>query len=254
VFNIDKILINQILGLSDTGVYTIAFFFSTLIIIPSRPLLRIAGTLIADAFKRDDIAYIDDIYRRSCINQFIIGAFLFGGIWINIDNILIILGPDYAGAKWVIFFIAVGYLIDMATGANAHIIAYSKHYRIALFFLIVLIALVVVSILLLVPVWGITGAAVAVAVSFAVNNFMRFNFLKRKYKMQPFTFKIVIAAAVFVFSVVVVTFLPTLSLIPDLIVRSALFTLIFGVLTLILKISEDIDGMFQDFMKMARRR
>ena len=99
VFNIDKILINQILGLSDTGVYTIAFFFSTLIIIPSRPLLRIAGTLIADAFKRDDIAYIDDIYRRSCINQFIIGTFLLGGIWINIDNILIILGPDYTGAK-----------------------------------------------------------------------------------------------------------------------------------------------------------
>jgi O-antigen/teichoic acid export membrane protein len=254
VFNIDKILINQILGLSDTGVYTIAFFFSTLIIIPSRPLLRIAGTLIADAFKRDDIAYIDDIYRRSCINQFIIGTFLFGGIWINIDNILIILGPDYTGAKWVIFFIAVGYLIDMATGANAQIIAFSKHYRVALFFLIILIALVVVSILLLVPVWGITGAAVAVALSFAVNNFMRFNFLKRKYNMQPFTLKIVIAAGVFILSAAVVALMPTLSLIPDLIIRSAVFTLIFGALTIGLKISEDLNGLFREFMKILRKR
>ncbi len=254
VFNIDKILINQILGLSDTGVYTIAFFFSTLIIIPSRPLLRIAGTLIADAFRRDDLAYIDDIYRRSCINQFIIGAFLFGGIWINIDNILIILGPAYDGAKWVIFFIAVGYLIDMATGANAHIIAFSKHYRVALYFLIILIALVVASILLLVPVWGIKGAAVAVAISFAVNNFMRFYFLKRKYNMQPFTYKILVAALVFVFSIAVTQFVPVFSLIPDIIVRSAAFTLIFGILTLVLKVSEDMNEQFDKLLKMLLKR
>lgn len=147
------------------------------------------------------------------------------------------------------FFIAVGYLIDMATGANAQIIAFSKHYRVALFFLIILIALVVVSILLLVPVWGITGAAVAVALSFAVNNFMRFNFLKRKYNMQPFTLKIVIAAGVFILSAAVVALMPTLSLIPDLIIRSAVFTLIFGALTIGLKISEDLNGLFRSLRK-----
>ncbi len=128
VFSFDKIIVNQMLGLSATGVYTIAFFFGTLVVIPSRPLLKISGTLIADAWKRNDVSYITDIYKRSCINQFIIAAFLFGGIWVNIDNILIILGPEYASGKWVIFFIGLGYLIDMATGVNGLIIGYSKYY------------------------------------------------------------------------------------------------------------------------------
>ena len=177
VFNIDKIIINQLLGLGQTGVYTIAFFFGTLVVIPSRPLLRISGTLIADAFKRNDLKYINDIYKRSCINQFIIGAFLFGGIWLNIDNILEILGPDYANGKWVIFFIGLAYLFDMATGANGQIISFSPHYRFALYFVLVLVVLVVITMYIFVPVYGISGGAIAIAVSIFSNNIMRFLFL-----------------------------------------------------------------------------
>ncbi len=245
VFNIDKILVNQLLGLSATGVYTIAFFFGTLVIIPSRPLLRITGTLIADAWKRNDIAYIADIYKKSCLNQFIIGAFLFGGIWINIDNILIILGPDYADAKWVIFFIGLGYLIDMVTGANAQIIAYSQYYKVALYFILVLIVLVVTSMFFLIKVWGITGAALAIGASFAINNLLRFCFLKLKYNMQPFTFKMLVMMVVFVVSVAAASMVPTFTLIPDLIIRSSVFTLIFGVLTISLNLSEDIGNLFR---------
>jgi O-antigen/teichoic acid export membrane protein len=245
VFNIDKILVNQLLGLSATGVYTIAFFFGTLVIIPSRPLLRITGTLIADAWKRNDVAYIADVYKKSCLNQFIIGAFLFGGIWINIDNILIILGPDYADAKWVIFFIGLGYLIDMVTGANAQIIAYSQYYKVALYFILVLIVLVVTSMFFLIKVWGITGAALAIGASFAINNLLRFCFLKLKYNMQPFTFKMLVMMVVFVVSVAAASMVPTFTLIPDLIIRSSVFTLIFGVLTISLNLSEDIGNLFR---------
>ncbi len=249
VFNIDKILINQMLGLSDTGVYTVAFFFGTLVIIPSRTLLRISGTLIADAFKRNDLNYIADIYHRSCLNQFIIGAFLFGGIWINIDNILVILGPDYAAAKWVIFFIGLGYLIDMLTGANAQIIALSKHYRVSLYFLLILIVLAVMAILLLVPVWGITGAAIAIAASIAVNNLMRFLFLKLKYNMQPFDKKILVTGFILVLTVLIATLLPQFQLLPDILIRSTLFSLIFAVFIVKFKISKDVDILKDKLLK-----
>jgi O-antigen/teichoic acid export membrane protein len=253
VFNIDKILINQLLGLSDTGIYTIAFFFGTLVIIPSRTLLRISGTLIADAFKRNDLNYIADIYRRSCLNQFIIGAFLFGGIWINIDNILIILGPEYTEAKWVIFFIGLGYLVDMLTGANAQIIAYSKHYRVALYFILILIVLVVVTILLLVPAWGITGAAVAISLSIAANNLMRFVFLKVKYNMQPFDKKMLFITTILVLSIFVSSLLPKLHLVPDIFSRSALFTLVFGVLITGFNVSDDVNQLKNKFLKKLKR-
>lgn len=241
VFRIDKIIVNQMLGLSDTGIYTIAFYFGTLVVIPSRPLLRITGTLVADAWKRNDVPYISDVYKRSCLNQFIIAAFLFGGIWVNIENILTIIGPEYASGKWVIFFIGLGYLIDMATGANGLIISFSKYYRMGLWFLIVLIVLVFSSMFLLIPVWGITGAAVAIALSFLVNNIMRFVFLYRKYKMQPFSYRFFIVMAAFLCAFLASYIIPQLPLVFDILARGFVFTLVYMIIITAFKISSDLN-------------
>ncbi len=252
VFSIDKIIVNQMLGLDATGVYTIAFFFGTLVIIPSRPLLRISGALIADAWKKNDVSYIADIYKKSCITQFVFGAFLFGGIWVNIDSILIILGPDYLAGKWVIFFIGLGYLIDMATGANAQIIAYSRYYKMALWFLIGLVVLVISSMYLLLPIWGIAGAAIAVAVSFLLNNLMRFVFLYRKYRLQPFTYRIFLVILVFLTAYVLGYVLPDLPLVWDILVRSTVYTIVYFVLTTGLKVSAEVNSMLINILMKVR--
>lgn len=253
VFNIDKIFINQMLGLSATGVYTIAFFFGTLVVIPSRPLLRISGTLIAEAFKTNNINYIADIYKRSCLNQFIIGLFLFGGIWINIDSILIILGPDYADAKWVIFFIGVGYLIDMATGANAQIIAYSKYYKVSFYFILILIASVIASMFLLVPVFGITGGAIAIALSFLIINLLRYLFVYYRYRFQPFTIQFIIASIVFFLAYFLAIILPKVDLIWDLLYRSTVFAVVYLILMFGLKISDDINNTITSILLKAKK-
>jgi O-antigen/teichoic acid export membrane protein len=249
VFSFDKIIVNQMLGLSATGVYTIAFFFGTLVVIPSRPMLRISGTLIADAWKRNDVKYITDVYAKSCLNQFVIAAFLFGGIWVNIDNILEILGPDYATGKWVILFIGLGYLIDMTTGANNLVIAYSKHYRIALWFLVVLIVLVLTSMYLFIPLWGITGAAIAIALSFLANNFMRFIFLYRKFKMQPFTSRFLIIVVAFFAAYFLGFIIPQQQLIADILFRGTVFALVYLSIVIGFRVSDDINSTLQNFLK-----
>jgi O-antigen/teichoic acid export membrane protein len=245
VFNIDKIIINQMMGLKVTGVYTIAFSFGSLVLIPSRPLLRISGSLIADAWKRDDKNYISDIYKRSCINQLIIASFLFGGIWINIDNILNILGPDYAESKWVIFFIGLGSLFNMSIGANGQIIGYSKYYQVSLYFVVVLILLVVVSMIIFIPLWGIVGAAAGMAVAFAANNLMKYFFLYWKFKMQPFTIKTLLILITFLIAYIISNLLTQQQLIIDILIRSTIFTAIFGGLILGLKISDDVNKIYK---------
>ncbi|PIF06594.1 MAG: polysaccharide biosynthesis protein [Draconibacterium sp.] len=254
IFQLDKIIINKMLGLGQTGIYTIAFFFGTLVIIPSRTLLKISGTLIADAWKREDTSYILKLYKQTCINQFILALFLFGGIWINIDNILTILPAEYAGGRWVIFFIGLGYVIDMATGANGQIIAYSKYYRSALWFVVLLIGVVVLSLMSFVPIWGIVGAAISIAFAFFVNNLLRFLFLYKKYGMQPFTWTFVWIIAVFLLAYGISYALPTLSLVPDILLRSTVFTIIFISIILKLKVSEEINQMVQKLFAMINKK
>ncbi len=253
VFRIDKIIVNQLLGLSATGIYTIAFYFGTLVVMPSRPLLRISGTLIADAWKRNDTKYISELYHKSCLNQFIIAAFLFGGIWINIDNIITILGPAYAGGKWVIFFIGLGYVIDMTTGANGQIITFSKYYRMGLWFLVILIMLSIATMFLLIPVWGITGAAVAIALSFFVNNLMRFLFLKLKFGMQPFTYHFLIVLFLTLSAFFIITLIPQMNVYKDILIRSALFIFFYVAGLYFFPISADVDRLLKEIIRKTKK-
>ncbi|QGY44441.1 oligosaccharide flippase family protein [Maribellus comscasis] len=240
VFNIDKIVVNQLLDLSNTGVYTIAFYFGTLVIIPSRPLLKITGTLIADAWKENDVETIGNLYYKSCLNQFIIGGFLFLGIWANIDNILTILGPDYAASKWVIFFIGLGYLIDMLTGANGLIIQYSKYYRVALVFIVILVVIVLILLYSLIPLWGITGAAIAIAAALFLNNLMRFIFLFKKFKLQPFNYNFLIVAVFYFILYFLIRFIPEQMLILDLFLRGGGIVLASIVFFSVVPVSEEL--------------
>ena len=95
----------------------------------------------------------------------------------------------YAASKWVIFFIGLGYLFDMMTGTNGHIIAYSPQYRIALAFILSLIVIVTSLLYFFIPLLGITGAAIAIASGLFLNNLMRYLFLLKRYKLQPFNIK-----------------------------------------------------------------
>lgn len=240
VFNLDKILINQMLGLAKTGVYTIAFYFGTLITIPSRPLLKISGSLIAEAWKKNDMEQIRDIYYKSCINQLIIAGFLFTGIWSNIDNILVILGPDYAASKWVIFFIGMGYLFDMMTGANAQVIAYSKYYRASLAFIVILIGIMTILFFLLIPPFGIAGAAAGIASALFLNNLMRYLFLWKRYCLQPFNLFYLYVGVFYTGLYFLLKLVPQLPLIPDILIRGTLITILTGLFLLLVPVSPEI--------------
>ncbi|MCW0482694.1 lipopolysaccharide biosynthesis protein [Gaoshiqia sediminis] len=253
VFNIDKIVVNQILDLSNTGVYTIAFYFGTLVVIPSRPLLKISGTLIADAWAEGKLAAIRDIYYKSCLNQFIIGGFLFLGIWANIHNILIILGDDYVQSKWVIFFIGLGYLFDMLTGANAQVLAFSKHYRVSLYFVVVLIAVVGVLLYVLTPLWGIVGAAVSIAAGLFLNNLMRYSYLLWKFKLQPFNYKFLIVAIILISAFLIQELIARQNLFIDIFLRGFIITSIYLPTVYYLKISPDINASVDKILRLIKK-
>lgn len=241
ISTIDKIMVNDMLGLSEAGIYNITFYFGAIIVIPARSILRISSTVLADAWKNNDIATVEKVYYKSCLNQLIIGSFLLIGIWANIDNIFELLPPAYRLGKYVILFIGLGNLIDMATGLNGAIIITSRYYRYDTIFMLVLVGGTILTNYLLIPVMGLTGSALASLITMFGFNLLRFLFLWSKFGMQPYdlrTVKVIIIGAV---TYTTAYFLPYLdNFILDAIVRSTLITIVFGALILKLNISEEI--------------
>lgn len=240
--NVDKYMINYKYGLSDTGVYTIAAYCGTVITLPARSLYSIAYTMVVDAWKEKDIKAIKILYEKSCINQLAAALFIFILIWANVHNIFRVLPPTYAAGKYVIFFIGLGFLIDSATGINGVIISTSKYFKIDSLFYLGLILVTIVFNLIFIPRYGITGAAIAAALTLLVFNLFRYIFILIAYRMQPFTYK---TPLMLLFGVIIywlTTLIPIFSnFITDGLIRSITITVLFVSAIYFFNLSEDIN-------------
>ncbi len=244
ISSIDKYLVNKYVGLSQAGVYSIAFYFATIIVIPGRSLGKIAVTVVAEAWKKNDLKTITDIYRKSSVTQFAIAILLFIGIVANLSNIFRILPPEYANGEAVIVIVSLANLIAMSTGVNQFILGTSEHYRHQTYLMILLIVLIFASNIILIPLYGITGAAIANLISMTISSLLRVWILYRKTGLNPYYnahIKILIISGIAFASSLVI---PQLSLITDIIVRSSVVGLIFVVLFLVSKISDETNALF----------
>jgi O-antigen/teichoic acid export membrane protein len=250
---VDTIMVNGMIGLSATGVYSVCFFFGIFVSLPARAILKITNIVSADAWMNNDLTKIRVIYEKSCMTLFIIGLLLFLGLWTNIDNIFKILGPEYVSGKWVIFFIGLGNLIDMTTGANSSILGSSTYYKVQTVFLIVLVLSLISSNLLLIPLYGITGAAIGGAVSLSILNLLRFLYLWYKFNLQPFTYKFIVVAAIGIPAWLIAALIPALpNFIADIFVRSSILTILFCLPVYMMKISPDINEKADDLLRMVK--
>ena len=255
VLNIDNIMVNQMLGLSETGVYRIAFFFGTIILIPARSIYRISSSIVAEAFKTEQLHGIHSLYNKSCNTQLTIGLLLFIGIWVNLDNIMQILPPAYSSGKLVILYISIGYLIEMATGINQVIISNSKYYRYDTLFVILMLAVIIVSNYLLIPVYGIVGSAVSTAITGIVGNTLRYLLLYNKYHMQPYdtnSVKLIIIAALAFLAGFIIPVLPNLYI--DIALRSTVTGGLFILLLLKAEAAPELNQKIRKNVLLLRRK
>jgi len=240
--NIDKIMIERLMGLNNVGVYTIAFFFGVLIVMPSRPLIKISSAYISEAWRNKDLELIRKIYVKSSINQFIIGLLLLIGIWCNIHNIFKILPPEYYEGKWVILIIGLAYLSDMMIGTSANILVNSRFYKFVTYIVIVLVVVTVFLNIVFIPLWGLIGAALATFVSKIVTNSLFVATLQKKYKLFPFNYKHLIIAGIGLLVYLINYFLPVHeNYIFDILYRSSIITIAFVTLIYITKVSDDLN-------------
>lgn len=256
---IDILMIEDLLDTEQVGIYGRLFFYGALVAIPLRVISKISAVVVAQAWKDNNLKLISKIYKRSTLDQLLIGSLVLIGIWGNIDNVMHII-PDYASGKNVVLFIGLSNLFLMAAGVSGPIISTSKYYKVLTIFVGVFGVLIFMSNLLFIPKFGIQGAAMASALSALAYGIMRFGYLWSKCGMQPYSLKhlliILIAALCYGLNLLI----PELfnpdhkfpSLILDVIVRSSAMTISYIILIRIFRLSPDLERIISKFLKKSR--
>ena len=181
------------------------------------------------------------------------GMGLFTLLWLNIDNVFRILPPEYLEGKYVIFFIGLANLISMAGGLSSQVITNSEYYRYNGLFVIIYLVLVVVLNILLINLMGITGAAIAAMISMFVFTVMKFEFIRRRFGIQPYDWNFPKIIAIGAVSYVLVILFPYPDgLILNILFKSSFFGILFVLLNYLLATSGDFNKVVETYIAWIR--
>lgn len=243
---LDTLMVNYYLGESEVGIYGTMFLFGVIVIIPARSLKSISVSVLSRAFKEDDHQKILEIYRKSSITLLIIGGYIFMGVWSNMYSVFGYLPEEFQLGYYVVLFIGLGQLFDMATGVNNELIAASPKYRLNTWFILVSIMVGVVINVLLIPRFGIDGAGLATLLSIVFVNVLRLAAVYLIYKIQPFTLQTVKIIFIIAAITVLMHFLPNIeNYMLNLLYKGTMITVIYIPLVYYLSLSQDFNDLVQ---------
>ena len=202
LYQLDLFMVSSQLGLNHAGIYSTAFYIAVAIEIPSRSISAISSPIAAQSVKEGNFNNANLLYKKIALHQLIAGGLIFLLIWINIDNIFAIMPNSniYVTGKWVVFFTAISRLIFVTFSFGASLISFSKYYYWTLPFTLLITIIGIASNLLLIPKFGITGAAIATLVTFSISYAIQQCIVTSKLKGNPlslnlFKFIILLSAA-----------------------------------------------------------
>jgi O-antigen/teichoic acid export membrane protein len=252
--SIDSLMVGSSISLAATGVYTTAFFISTALTIPARSLNKIAFPLLAEYWKAQDMTRMTDFYRRTTRLNTVVGCWLALGIGLNLDFIYSLMRPEFAAGATAVLLLLAGRLFDNITGVNGLILVTSPRYRFDLVFNITLAAATVLLNLLLIPVYGLTGAALATLLAMTSINVARTWFVWHAYSLQPFDWRIPLVLGIAAVAGVAAWLLPLVdSIFVTMLLRSVVLTGIYGGLLLLTRAVPEINSMLQKVWKKSSR-
>jgi len=251
---LDKLFINTYLGEAEVGIYSIASYFAVMITLPGRSVSKISIPFLAESWKKNDLEKIDDMYVRSSVSQYAVGLLIFIGLLVNIDNIFRLLPDIYSKSAAVIVLISFGNLVSGSAGVNGVVLSTSPLYRYQTWLMFILIGLFVGTSLIFIPLFGITGAALASMISNIIYSMLGVLLTGTRFGLWPYSMVHLKMTLVALAALAAGYFLPQMPLITDIIVRSLLVTVIYTAGVLFWRLSDDLNGIAESFVERFRRR
>jgi O-antigen/teichoic acid export membrane protein len=180
----DAMMIAHYIDLKATAIYTTVIYITSAVMVPYRSLIRVSSPLVALHWKNRDISALQSLYSKSSSVGLYFALLSFSFIWFPVKEIFSFI-PQYRDGIYVFLFIMICRMVDMFCGLHGTIFSTSRKYKFDLIFSIFLCATVFYLNLLLIPEYGVVGAAISTSLAYVIYNVLRCWYIYYYYKLHP---------------------------------------------------------------------
>ena len=157
--------------------------------VPSRAMHQITYPITAKLMSENKWQELNDLYKKSSITLQVVGGLILIGILVNINQLYLMLPPEYSQGLFVVFTIGLSKYFDLILGNNNAIIFNSKYYRMVLFLGLMLVFVTLILNMIFIPLYGIIGSAFATLLSITLYSLAKLMFVVKRMHLYPFTHK-----------------------------------------------------------------
>ncbi|QSE97186.1 lipopolysaccharide biosynthesis protein [Fulvivirga lutea] len=253
IHRIDVLLVGKYLGLAEVAVFAIAMYMSDVILAPAQSIARTSAVLVADAFKSNNMDMVKTLYKKTALNQVLLGGLVFLLIAVNYDSLLSFLPPTYSDSYDVFFLFGLTKVINTGLGVNGAILINSNYYKLDTILSVSLLVISVVLKILFIPVYGLIGAAASTAFAIIAFNIAKYLILRIKMNLSPFSKNYFIICSILVVAFVITFYMPnTNSVWLNIPITSSVFIILTVPGIYFMQLSEDFNALIDngiDFLK-----
>jgi O-antigen/teichoic acid export membrane protein len=155
----DTLLIGIFETEKEVGVYNICIKIASIITIPLLAMNSITAPKFAELYTLKKYRELDNLVKITCKTIFFVSLFILISVTLGQNLILNFFGEDFADGGQILLILCLGYFINAIAGPNDILLQMTGHEKV---FQKIIIASMVFNIslnLLLIPVWGVLGAA-----------------------------------------------------------------------------------------------
>lgn len=251
LLDVDKVMLGSYVNIKEIAYYNVAIFIATVIAVPQRSMHQILLPLSAKYLNEKDFDALEDLYKRSSLNLFIVGGFIFLLIMLNINQLYHIIPEEFSGGLIVVFLISISKLFDNALGSNNAILFNSDYYRMVLVLGVFLVIIMILLNMLFIPILGINGAGIATFIAVFMYNSVKLFFVYKKFKIFPFTKSTLKIGVVLVLSVLLFYFWEfPFHPIVNIALKSILITILYVYVVYRFNFSEDISILIKKYLRL----
>lgn len=255
---LDLFMLSGVRGLYTTGIYTIIIYMADSINMPARSISAISSPQAAQAMRDGNVQEAQKLYQQVSLHQTLAACLLFLFIWINLDNIFALIpnGDKFAEGKWAMFFLGFSRVLYCILNFGNVLISYSKYYYWTLVIAVVLTGLTICTNYYLIPIFGLSGAALATLITSVLSYSFQQYLVQVKLKANPFIRQHLYIFLIVVLLYVINLFIPTLSsvreawywAVADGAMRSLPLLVMAVILVYKLRVSEQVNRMIGKYL------
>ena len=166
---VDKVMLFEFMTASEVANYTVAVFIATTVAIPFRGYLPLYGPKMARSYNADSNSFNAANELKSANDQILdLSSLIYLLLLAAFPLIQIVLPVEFEKGLELIPILIFAKFIDSISGLTTPLFQYSKFYSKYLVLSIWMFALLVLTNVWMIPLYGLKGAAFATAITFCV--------------------------------------------------------------------------------------